>query len=227
MRRFLSKVLAAISAVAIMAGTFALPAAASGKYWDFSTQLVTMNRGESKTITSRGQYYPAVYMKGNTSKNTYVGVQETSAGHYNITIYTGADETATGYTIYFYTGTTTDSYDWVNVHVKDNLNGTASSTATSASYFANDYAGFNQKIAADVRSAAQGGTVTVNAGQYTSFYKTAIAAIQERPDVTIVVNYTYKNKAAQVTIPANAHIETLMDANGCIGFAALGAYATK
>lgn len=231
MRRFIGKVLAAISAVAIMAGTFAVPAAAAGNHWDFTTLLVTLNRGESKTIQARGGYYPAIYVVGNTSKDTRVGIQETSAGHYDITFYCGADETATGWTAYFYTSPASGGYDWVNVHVSDNLNSTSStaagSTGSAAKVFANDYAGFNQQIAADIRSAAQGGTVTIDAGPYTSFYRTAIAAITERPDVTIVVNYKYNKKAAQVTIPAEAHIETLMDANGCIGFAALGAYATK
>lgn len=228
MKRFISKVLAAISAVAIMAGTLAVPAAASGTHWDFSSQLVTLNRGESKTITARGGKYPAVYLKGNTSKDTVVGVQETSAGHYNITFYCGADEQSTGYTVYFYTGTTTDAYDWVNVHVSDNLGGaSAGSTGSAAQVFANDYAGWNQQVASSVRSAAQGGTVTVNAGAYTSFFRTSIAAIAERPDVTIVVNFSYNGAAHQLTIPAQAHIESGIDANGCIGFMSLGQYLTK
>lgn len=228
MRRIINKVLALMSTVVIAAGTIALPAAASGVHWDFTSQLVTLNRGESKTIQMVGGYYPAIYITGNSSKDTRVGCVETSAGHYDITFYCGADETATGWTAYFYTSPASGGYDWVNVHVADNLGQTsAGSTGSAARTFATDYAGFNQQVASSVRNAAQGGTVTINAGKWTSLYRTAIAAIEERPDVTLVINYTYKGAAVQVTVPANAHIETLMDANGCIGFAALGAYTTK
>lgn len=235
MRRFISRVLAAVSAIVITAGTVSMPAMASGDYYDFETQLVKLNRGESKTIKAQGGTYPAVYVVGQTSKDTVVGVNETSKGHYDITFYCGADEKSTGYTVYFYKGISSDHQDWhdaVNVHVSDNIaagtSATAGSTGSEAKSFAATYAGFNQQIASSIRKAASGGTVTVNAGPYTSFYKTSIAAIKERPDVTIVVKFTFDNEDLQIEIPAGAHIENQMDKNGCIGFASLyGEYAVE
>lgn len=232
MRGFMKRVLAAVSAAAIMAGTMAMPAAAAGRYFRLSTQLVNISKGESVTITAKCGEYPAVYVVGNTSKNTVVGVEETSQGHYNLTFYCGADEAAPGYTVYLYKGVSTGRYDAVNVHVNENQQPPAVTTANSTSTskrvksFAGTYAGFNQQIASDIRNCAVNGTVTVQAGEYTSFYKTAIEAIKARPDVTIVVQFYYDNTNLQIEIPANAHIETRMDSNGCIGFASLyGEYA--
>lgn len=226
MRGIISKVLAFVSAIAITAGAFAMPAFAYD-YYKFSTEYIKMNRGESASFYALGTRFPFVFLVGNTSKDTYVGVTEPEENRYEFVVYCGADEEASSFTIYLYEGAT-DRHNEIQVCVADNTWGSsASGTAPNATNFAKTYSGFNQKIAADIRSAEQGGTVTVNAGPYTSFYRTAIAAITERPDVTIVVNYKYNKKAAQVTIPANAHIETLMDENGCIGFAALGAYASN
>lgn len=226
MRRIINRVLAFVSAIVIMAGAVGMPAFAYD-YYQFSTEYIKMNRGESASFYALGTRFPSVFVVGNTSKNTYVGVTEPEENRYEFTVYCGADEKASSFTIYLYEGAT-DRHNEMQVCVADNTWGSnAGSTPQNASNFANTYSGFNQMIASNIRSAGVGDTVTINAGPYTSFYRTAIAAIAERPDVTIVVNYKYKNQAAQVTIPANAHIETLEDANGCIGFAALGAYATK
>lgn len=232
MRGIIRRALAAISAAAIMAGTMAMPALAAGRYFRLSTQLVNISKGESVTITAKCGEYPAVYVVGNTSKNTVVGVNETSQGHYDLTFYCGADETASGYTVYLYKGVSTGRYDAVNVHVKENQTPPAATTANasqttksqaakSTKSFAKTYAGFNQQIASQVRSCAMNGTVTVEAGEYTSFYKTAIEAIAARPDVTVVVKFTFDNTNLQIEIPANAHIESRIDGNGCIGFASL------
>lgn len=232
MRGIINRVLAAVSAIVITAGSLAIPASAAGKYFRLSTQLVNISRGESVTITAKCGEYPAVYVVGNSSKDTVVGVEETSKGHYNLTFYCGADETASGYTVYLYKGVSTGRYDAVNVHVNENQRPPATTTANSTSTskrvksFAKTYAGFNQQIASDIRNCAVNGTVTVQAGEYTSFYKTAIEAIKARPDVTIVVKFYYDKTNLQIEIPANAHIEDRMDKNGCIGFASLyGEYA--
>lgn len=234
MRGLIGRVVAAISAIVITAGTLGIPAAAAGNYYDFDTLLVQVSRGESKTVNVNGGTYPAVYVVGNTSKDTVVGVEETRLGHYKVTFYCGADESASGYTVYFYKGISTGRYDAVNVHVKENQTPPATSTAnTTASgkstrTFAGNYAGFNQQIASDIRNCAAGGTVTVEAGEYTSFYKTAIKAIEERPDVTVVVRFTFDNTDMQIEIPAESHIENRIDKNGCIGFASLYAdYAVE
>lgn len=226
MRRIINRVLAFVTAIVIAAGAAGMPAFAYD-YYRFSTEYVKVNRGESASFYALGTRFPFVFLVGNTSKDTYVGVTEPEANRYVFNVYCGADEEASSFTIYLYEGAT-DRHNEITVCVADNTwSSTTGTTPQNAKNFANTYSGFNQKIAADIRSAEQGGTVTINAGPYTSFYRTAIAAITERPDVTIVVNYQYNKKAAQVTIPANAHIETLMDENGCIGFAALGAYASN
>lgn len=225
MRGIINRVLAFVSAIVIMAGSVGMPAFAYD-YYKFSTEYIKMNRGESASFYALGSRFPAVYLVGNTSKDTHVGVTEPEENRYEFIVYCGADEEASSFTIYLYEGTT-DRHNEIQVCVADNTWSSGSTTPQNATNFANTYSGFNQLIASQIRKAGYGDTVTINAGPYTSFYRTAIAAITERPDVTIVVNYKYNNQATQVTIPANAHIETLEDANGCIGFAALGAYATK
>lgn len=234
MRGFVNRLLAAVSAIVITAGSLAIPASAAGRYFRLSTQLVNISKGESVTITAKCGEYPAVYVVGNTSKDTVVGVEETSQGHYNLTFYCGADEAASGYTVYLYKGVSTGRYDAVNVHVNENQQPPAVTSANSSSStrrtksFASTYAGFNQQIASDIRGCAINGTVTVEAGEYTSLYRTAIEAIKARPDVTLVVRFYYDQQNLQIEIPANAHIETRMDANGCIGFASLyGEYAVE
>lgn len=236
MRGLWNRALAAVSAVIITAGSLVIPASASGTYYDFDSQLVQISRGESITMNVKGGTYPAVYVVGNKSKDSVVGVEETRAGHYKVTFYCGADETASGYTVYFYKGYETkhQHHDVVNVHVKENQQPAVTSTASTgtetkaARSFATTYAGFNQEIASDVRRCAVGGTVTVEAGPWTSLYRTAVQAITERPDVTVVVRFTFENTRLQIEIPAESHIETRLDANGCIGFAGLYAdYAVE
>lgn len=234
MRGIMNRVLAAAAAVVIAAGSLGIPVSAAGRYFRLSTQLVEISKGESVTITAKCGEYPAVYVVGNTSKDTVVGVNETRQGHYDLTFYCGADEAASGYTVYLYKGVSTGRYDAVNVHVKENQTPPAVTTANATSAgkssgsFAGTYAGFNQSVAAEVRSCAADGTVTIEAGEYVSLYRTAISAIAERPDVTLIIRFRYDNTDLQLEIPAGAHIESRIDNNGCIGLAGLyGDYAAE
>ena len=80
-------------------------------------------------------------------------------------------------------------------------------------------------IMSKIANAPAGGTVTIDTTYLTCFPKSVFDALAARPDVTLVVNYTYEHVNYTMTIPAGAsQIPGVVDENGYAGFRRIAAY---
>ena len=75
------------------------------------------------------------------------------------------------------------------------------------------YNEFNKEILNDIKYAKEGGTVTVDAHQWSSFHKMVYDALQERQDVTLVLKYTDNGKKYELTIPTSKALGQATDRN--------------
>jgi hypothetical protein len=73
-------------------------------------------------------------------------------------------------------------------------------------------------IMSKIANAPAGGTVTIDTTYLTCFPKSVFDALAARPDVTLVVNYTYDHVNYTMTIPAGASQVGAVDSNGYAGF---------
>ncbi|MBO6240234.1 MAG: hypothetical protein J6O61_05260 [Butyrivibrio sp.] len=62
----------------------------------------------------------------------------------------------------------------------------------------------NKSAEAAILAAGSGMAVNINTGNYYSFHRSVYEALAQRPDVTLIVDYKYKGKAYELTIPAGA-----------------------
>lgn len=80
-------------------------------------------------------------------------------------------------------------------------------------------------VMSKIANAPAGGTVTIDTTYLTCFPKSVFDALLTRPDVTLVVNYTYEHVNYTMTIPAGAsQIPGVVDENGYAGFRRIAAY---
>ena len=62
----------------------------------------------------------------------------------------------------------------------------------------------NKSAEAAILAAGNGMAVNINTGNYYSFHRSVYEALAQRPDVTLIIDYKYKGKAYELTIPAGA-----------------------
>jgi hypothetical protein len=93
------------------------------------------------------------------------------------------------------------------------------------------YALLNYEAVKKIRNAEKNATVKIGMQNYYSFHKMVFEALSERTDVTLVVNYTYKNTAYVLTIPAGSitktgkvTLESLTGKSNFAGFLYLGKF---
>jgi len=74
-----------------------------------------------------------------------------------------------------------------------------------------------------VKEAPQGGIVRLETAAVSCIDKTMMAALAERPDVTLEVVFPYAGNTLDVTVPAGTDVMSLLDENGYCGFLYLNA----
>lgn len=80
------------------------------------------------------------------------------------------------------------------------------------------YFSFSFDTADKIRKAPQNGTVTVDTTRWVSFYKNVMEELTKRPDVTLVVKFTYHGERKIVTITPGTDAAKFIDTNGYTGF---------
>ena len=90
-----------------------------------------------------------------------------------------------------------------NVHeaqdaVSEPTNETANNSGPAIDYYYN----FNQSVVAKIKSAHENDIITVEAGNWPGFMRMVFEALNERPDVTLVVNCSINGIRKELTIPA-------------------------
>lgn len=65
---------------------------------------------------------------------------------------------------------------------------------------------------------AKGTELTIETGIWVSFHKSIMAALAEKPDLNLTINYTYQHKKYTVTIPAGTDVMALLNEDGYCGF---------
>ena len=81
------------------------------------------------------------------------------------------------------------------------------------------YATWTQNVAKKITNATPSKKLTVSTTIYTSFPSYVIEALDKRPDVTLVVNWTSNDgQELTFTIPAGTDVMKVLDANGFAGF---------
>ena len=97
------------------------------------------------------------------------------------------------------------------------VTGTASDIDWGDTYEDDDYEDFIDGTIQSIQK-AEAGSLTISTDKYMSFNKEVLAALTERPDVTLTVNYKYEEYTYSFTIPAGADALSLVDGNGYCGF---------
>lgn len=77
---------------------------------------------------------------------------------------------------------------------------------------------FIKQVVKEITDAPKDAVVTVDTKICTCYNQAVVDALLQRPDVTLVTNYRYKNVDYSVTIPAGYDVSTLLDENGYCGF---------
>ena len=77
---------------------------------------------------------------------------------------------------------------------------------------------FNQNSEKKIKKASLGATVTIDTSTWNSFYRSVMDTLSDRPDLTLVIEYTDAGNRRQITIPAGTDITSLIDDNGYTGF---------
>ena len=81
------------------------------------------------------------------------------------------------------------------------------------------YVTWTQNVAKKITNATPSKKLTVSTAIYTSFPSYVIEALDKRPDVTLVVNWTSNDgQELTFTIPAGTDVMKVLDANGFAGF---------
>ncbi|MDD5940648.1 MAG: InlB B-repeat-containing protein [Lachnospiraceae bacterium] len=87
------------------------------------------------------------------------------------------------------------------------------------------YYQFNADSANKISKAPQNGTVTISTDKWVSFAKRLVLpALQNRPDVTVIVKYVWKGTNYKLVIPAGTDLSSFFDENGYCGFMNLNKY---
>ncbi len=87
------------------------------------------------------------------------------------------------------------------------------------------YYQFNADSANEISKAPQNGTVTISTDKWVSFAKRLVLpALQNRPDVTVIVKYVWKGTNYKLVIPAGTDLSSFFDENGYCGFMNLNKY---
>ena len=81
------------------------------------------------------------------------------------------------------------------------------------------YVQFLRESADKITKAGTNATVKIEAKNWSSFQRTVIDALAQRPDVTLVIEYNdADNDRRQITIPAGTDLTGFIDENGYTGF---------
>lgn len=80
------------------------------------------------------------------------------------------------------------------------------------------YAAFLDQTADAIRAAQPQDVVRISTDRWISFDRRVFAAMEDRRDVSVLVEYRYQGKEHQVLIQAGAATDDLMDENGFCGF---------
>lgn len=87
------------------------------------------------------------------------------------------------------------------------------------------YYQFNVNAANQISQAAQNAAVTISTDKWISFEKNLLLpAMQSRPDVTVIVKYTYKGNPCKLVIPAGTDLTAKFNEEGYCGFLNLSEY---
>lgn len=93
---------------------------------------------------------------------------------------------------------------------------------TKYTYSLSGHGAFLLKSAKTISEAAPNATVTITTNRWLSFNDKVFAAIEERPDVTVIVNYWYSDgkqgSMRTLTIPAGTKLSHLLGKDGFCGF---------
>ena len=72
----------------------------------------------------------------------------------------------------------------------------------NVSVITNEYTVMNNKLKEKILKAHENEVINVNTGNYFSFHEMIFDALSERQDITLIVDYSYKNEKYELTIPA-------------------------
>ena len=86
---------------------------------------------------------------------------------------------------------------------------------------------FNRNLSVRIQKAPKNTTISIKAGQWISFHRMVIEAMQSRPDLTYELEYTYNHTPYILTIPAGTDLSGILKAeDNYAGFLQIAA-ATK
>ncbi len=84
---------------------------------------------------------------------------------------------------------------------------------------ASAYSVFNRNLMTRILKYPQNGTMTINAGQWISFHRMVIEAMQSRSDLTYEIKYAYNHSPYTLTVPAGTDLSgILQDGDMFAGF---------